>query len=107
MAKEFNASNFDAEVLNAQKPVLIDFWAPWCGPCKAIAPALEELAETMKETITIGKVNVDDCPDIAGRYGIMSIPTLLIFRNGAVINQIVGALSKKDLQDRITAALKN
>jgi thioredoxin 1 len=106
MAKEFNSSNFDAEVLQSEKPVAVDFWAEWCGPCKAVAPIIEQLSEEMKDQVTIGKVNVDENKEIAGKYGVMSIPTLIVYKNGNVAGQIVGAMPKEELKNRITAALE-
>jgi len=105
MAKEFNMANFDTEVIKSKLPAVVDFWAPWCGPCKAIMPSIEELSKEMEAAVSIGKLNVDESPDIAGRYGVMSIPTILIFKNGNVIGQIVGALPKAELKNRITRAI--
>lgn len=105
MAKEINSANFESEVLKSDKPVAVDFWAEWCGPCKAVAPSIEELSEEMKDTVKFGKLNVDASPEIAGKYGIMSIPTILIYKDGNVAGQIVGALPKDELKKRISAVL--
>lgn len=85
-------------------PVVVDFWAPWCGPCKAIAPILEDLAEEMGDSVKICKVNVDEANDIAGQYNIRAIPTLLVFKGGEVVDQVVGLSSKEDLKSKIEAA---
>lgn len=85
-------------------PVVVDFWAPWCGPCKAIAPILEDLAEEMGDSVKICKVNVDEANDIAGQYNIRAIPTLLVFKGGKVVDQVVGLSSKDDLKSKIAAA---
>lgn len=84
-----NEENFDEEVLRSEKPIVVDFWATWCGPCKMMAPILEELADS-REDVLVGKVNVDDCPDLASRYGIFSIPTLILFKNGEEADRAVG-----------------
>ena len=99
--KEYTNDDFKSEVVESDAPVLVDFWAEWCGPCKVIAPVVEELANDYKGKIKFGKVNVDDNNMLASEYGVRSIPTLLIFKNGAVVNQIVGAVPK----EKITAIL--
>ena len=90
-------SNFDAEVLKSKEPVVVDFWAEWCGPCRMIGPALEEIAKEMEGKVKIAKVNVDENPGIAGKLGIRSIPTLMLFKGGQLAGQKVGAAPKGDL----------
>ncbi len=87
--------NWEKEVLNSEVPVLVDFWAPWCGPCRMVAPIVSELAEEYAGKLKVGKLNTDEEPGIAVRYGIMSIPTLMIFKNGSVADQIIGAVPKE------------
>ena len=99
--KEFTADNFDAEVIKSPQPVLVDFWAEWCGPCKQIAPTVDEVASEYKGKAVIGKVNVDHHPTIASKYGIRSIPSLLVFSGGKVQQQIVGAVEKKELVEAL------
>ena len=98
-------SNFDSEVLKSDKPVMIDFWAPWCGPCKAIAPSIDELANEYDGKVKFVKVNVDDNPQTAARYGVRGIPNLLIIKGGQVKDQIVGAVPKGHLVRALDAAL--
>ncbi len=100
---QLSEQTFDSEVTKAGQPVLVDFWAEWCGPCKMIAPLLDELADEYDGKLKIGKVNVDDNQALAGKFGIRAIPTLLIFKDGQVKEQIVGMLSKKDLQRKVSA----
>ena len=97
--KEYTTDDFKSEVVESDAPVLVDFWAEWCGPCKVIAPVVEELATDYKGKIKFGKVNVDDNNMVASEYGVRSIPTLLIFKNGSVVNQIVGAVPKEKITD--------
>jgi len=101
---EFDDNNFDAEVLQSNTPVLVDFWAPWCGPCRQIAPVIEQLAGENMGAIKIGKLNVDDAPNSAQSYGVSSIPTLMIFKNGEVIDRFVGVQPKTKLQQAIDNA---
>ena len=100
---EFTDSNFQAEVLNSSEPVLVDFWAPWCGPCRMIAPVVEELASE-NSGVKIGKINIDDSPDAAQQYGVSSIPTLMIFKNGEIVDRFVGVKPKNQLQEALNAA---
>jgi thioredoxin 1 len=97
-------ATFEAEVLKASETVVVDFWAEWCGPCRMIAPALEEIAGTVGEKVKIVKLNVDENPATASKYGIMSIPTLMMFKNGELASRQVGAAPKAKLEQWITAA---
>lgn len=101
---EFSDGNFQAEVLDSQQPVLVDFWAPWCGPCRMIAPMIEELAGEYKGSVKIGKLNIDDSPNAAMNYGVSSIPTLMVFKNGDVVDRFVGVQPKNRLQAALDAA---
>ena len=94
---EFTDENFSAEVLNSDTPVLVDFWAEWCGPCKMLTPTIDELASEYDSKAKIGKLNVDNHPNVATKYGIRSIPCLLFFKNGEVQKQIMGTVSKSDI----------
>jgi thioredoxin 1 len=98
-------ATFESEVLKASEPVVVDFWAEWCGPCRMIAPALEEIAGTMAGKVKVVKLNVDENPGTATKYGIMSIPTLMIFKNGQLSSRQIGAVPKQKLEQWITAAV--
>ena len=98
-------ANFESDVLKSSTPVVVDFWAEWCGPCRMIAPALEEIAGAMGEKVKIVKLNVDENPQTAAKYGIMSIPTLMLFKNGEIASRQVGAAPKQKLQQWISSAV--
>ncbi len=103
---EVNDSNFEQIVLQAKTPVLVDFWAEWCAPCRMVAPVVKELAEEYDGRVSFGKLDVDHNPRTASRYGIMSIPSLILFKNGAPVANIVGFRPKADLKKRLDAALE-
>lgn len=105
MALEFTEKNFDELVVNSDKPVLVDFWAEWCGPCRIIGPTVEELAKDFEGKAVVGKLNVDENISVASKYGIRNIPTLLIFKGGQVVDKHVGVASKNVLADKLNAHL--
>ena len=103
MAKAFTDDNFDEEVLRSDKPVLVDFFAEWCGPCKMMAPVIDELAGEMEGEAVIGKLDVDKAPQTAGKYGVQSIPTVIVFKKGSEVNRAVGFKNKEDLKALLAA----
>src|SRR5574339_596470 len=100
---EFDDNNFDQEVLQSNTPVLVDFWAPWCGPCRQIAPMIDQLASENAGSIKVGKVNIDDNPGVAGEHGVEAIPTLIIFKAGQAVNKFVGGQPKTRMQAALDA----
>jgi thioredoxin 1 len=102
---EIKEVKFNEAVLQAKTPVLVDFWAPWCGPCRMVAPVVEELANEYEGKVSFIKINVDDNPKIASQYGVMSIPTLIVFKNGQPVSNIVGFRPKAELKKNLDAAL--
>lgn len=103
MEHNFTDQNFDSEVLKSDKPVLVDFWAPWCGPCKVQGPIIDQLASELGDRVKIGKLNVDENSQTASQYGIMSIPTLLIFQHGKVVEQMLGVQEHDALKAKLNA----
>jgi thioredoxin 1 len=104
-AKEVNESNFDQEVLQSETPVLVDFWAPWCGPCRVVGPTVDEIAREYDGKLKVVKLNTDDAPAVAARYGIMSIPTLILFKAGQPAAQLIGAQPKQNILQQVTPHL--
>ena len=102
---EITEANFDEKVLHADKPVLLDFWAPWCGPCRQVAPIVDAVAQAFDGKAYVGKINVDDNMGLAQRYGVMSIPTLIVIKNGETVDKVIGARSKEDISAMIQAHL--
>ncbi len=107
MAVMLSADNFDQEVLRSDLPVLVDFWAEWCGPCRMLGPTIEELSREYQGKIKVCKLNVDEAADIAGQYGVMSIPTVIVFSKGKVVRQSVGAVPKEKLVSLIDPLIKS
>ncbi|MDE0939747.1 MAG: thioredoxin [Pirellulales bacterium] len=101
---EFSDAGFDTEVLGADTPVLVDFWAPWCGPCRMIAPVVEELAVENSGSVKVGKINIDDNPQTAQKFNVSSIPTMMVFKAGEVVGRLVGGVSKHKLQELLDEA---
>jgi len=104
-AVEINESNFEEVVLNSDKPVLVDFWAAWCGPCRMVGPVVEEIAGEYADTAVVGKVDVDANPNLSVKYGIRSIPALLVFKGGEVVDQVIGAVPKGTLTNKLEGAM--
>ena len=105
MLLEFTDQNFDQEVLKSGKPVLVDFWAPWCGPCQMMGPIIEDLAKEVGDKYKVGKLNVDENSETSSKYGIMSIPALKIFKNGQVVKEFVGVQNKEILKEELNKIL--
>ena len=105
MEYKFTSANFEEEVLKSDQPVLVDFYADWCGPCKMMAPVVAQLADELEGKATVGTLNIDDCMDIAGKYRVMNIPTFLVIKDGQEAARVVGAVSKNELQKKIEAAM--
>ncbi len=102
---ELRDSTFESEVIESETPVLVDFWAPWCGPCRMLAPVVEEIATSYTGRLKVGKVNVDDNQEITMKYGIRSIPTLILFKNGKAVDQVIGAVPKSEIERMVKKAL--
>jgi thioredoxin 1 len=103
--KTVTDQSFQADVLGSDKPVLVDFWAEWCGPCRMIAPALEEIAAELADKVTVAKINIDENPDTPGKYGVRGIPTMLLFKNGEAVAQKVGAAPRSNIQQWLEGEL--
>lgn len=106
MSIKLSSENFEKEVINSQIPVLVDFWAEWCGPCKAVGPVLEELSDEYSDKFRVAKVNVDENPELASEYGIRSIPTMILFKDGKQADSVIGALPKENIVDFVTENLQ-
>ena len=102
--KHFSNDTFQSEVLQGSGPILVDFWAPWCGPCKMLGPVIDGLADELSGKAVVGKVNIDDEPDLAAKYGVVTIPTIILFKDGQEVNRLVGVQSKLTLTQRVEQA---
>ncbi|MCG2711277.1 MAG: thioredoxin [Candidatus Omnitrophica bacterium] len=107
MALALTTENFEQEVVKSDLPVLVDFWAQWCGPCRVLTPLIHELVNEYKGKVKVCKLNIDDAPDVAARYGVMSIPTVMVFNNGQVVGESVGVVSKEKLVSMFSSLIKN
>lgn len=105
MATEIKQDTFDSFVNQPDKPVLVDFWATWCGPCRMLSPVVEEVSKAHEDTLSVGKVNVDDCPELAQKFGVMSIPTLILFKDGQIVDKRIGYQPKNELEEMVGKAL--
>lgn len=106
MSIKISSDNFEKEVINSELPVLVDFWAEWCGPCRAVGPVLEELSDEYSDKFRVAKVNVDENPELASEYGIRSIPTMILFKDGKRADSVIGALPKENIVDFVTENLQ-
>lgn len=100
-----NNENFEKEVLQSRMPVLLDFWASWCGPCRMMSPVVDDIAESMNTSIKVGKINIDECPDLAQKYNVMSIPTFVVIKDGKEVGRTVGVQSREDLVSHLKTVL--
>ena len=104
MATDIRQDHFDTFISQSDKPVLVDFWATWCGPCRMLSPVVEEVSLEHENELTVGKVNVDDCPELAQKFGVMSIPTLILFKDGQPVDQRIGYMPKSELEQMLKKA---
>ena len=104
MATDIKQENFDTFISQSDKPVLVDFWATWCGPCRMLSPVVEEVSREHENELTVGKVNVDDCPELAQKFGVMSIPTLILFKDGQPVDKRIGYMPKNELEQMFKKA---
>ena len=104
MATDIKQENFDTFISQSDKPVLVDFWATWCGPCRMLSPVVEEVSREHENELTVGKVNVDDCPELAQKFGVMSIPTLILFKDGQPVDKRIGYMPKNELEQILKKA---